>query len=179
MFTLILGPMKSGKSHELVARTAPYEYADKTVIYVQPEINTRDKGIRSRLGIDATALAIGSLHDVDQQFDVIGVDEVHMFRESDVDVIEAWVHDGKKVVASGLDLDYRGKMLPIITRLLELKPEQYIPKLAICDACKQDNAAFTQILQDGAPILGGISSVTVEDGTYEYQARCRDCFVKE
>lgn len=178
MLTLILGPMKSGKSHELVARTAPYEYADKQILYVQPEANTRDEGIRSRLGVGATALAVGSLADVDQPFDVIGIDEVHMFDESDASVVDTWLHEGKNIVASGLDLDYRGKMLPIVLRLMELKPEELISKIAVCDVCKGYSAAFTQILSNDVPILGGLSSITIDDGSYDFQARCRDCFVK-
>jgi len=179
MFTMILGPMKSGKSLELLARTAPYEYTEKKVLYVQPEANTRDAGIRSRLGINATALSVRSLHDVDRPFDVISVDEVHMFDENDAAAVDAWLQNGKNVIASGLDLDYRGKLLPIIIRLLELKPEENISKLAVCDTCKEYRAPFTQILQNNVPILDGISSVTVDDGSFEFQARCRGCFVKK
>jgi thymidine kinase len=179
MFTMIVGPMKSGKSLELIARTAPYEYTDKKVLYVQPEANTRDPGIRSRLGVKATALTVSSLREVDHSFDVISIDEVHMFDEVDAAIVDAWLHEGKNVITSGLDLDYRGKMLPIITRLLELKPEEQISKLAVCDACKEYRAPFTQILRNNVPILNGLSSITVDDGSYDFQARCRDCFVKE
>ena len=179
MFTMILGPMKSGKSLELLARMAPYEYTDKNVLYVQPEANTRDEGIQSRMGVKATAITVGSLHEVSQPFDVVGLDEVHMFAEDDARVVDKWLLDGKNVIATGLDLDYRSRMLPIIMRLLELKPDEYIAKLAVCDSCKEYNAQFTQILSNSVPILSGVPSVIPEDGTYEYQARCRDCFVKE
>ena len=178
MLTMILGPMKSGKSLELLARTAPYEYTNQEVLYVQPEANTREQGIRSRLGVNATALTVKSLRDIDRPFDVISVDEVHMFDEADATIVDTWLHDGKNVIASGLDLDYRGKMLPIIIRLLELKPEEHISKLAVCDSCREYRAPFSQILHEGIPILSGLSSVTIDDGSYEFQARCRDCFVR-
>lgn len=179
MFSLILGPMKSGKSLELIAQVAPYEHTEKNVVYVQPEANTRDKGIQSRLGVNATALTINSLCDVEQPFDVIGIDEVHMFPETDKDIVEKWIHKGKNIIASGLDLDYRGKMLPIILRLHELKPDVLITKHAVCDACKEYNAHFTQILTNQQPILGGLDAVTIDDGSYDFQARCRDCFQKD
>jgi len=179
MFTLILGPMKSGKSNELLARTKRYEHADKQVLYVQAEAHTRDKDIQSRLGTKAVAQAIKSLREVDEPFDVIGIDEVHMFPQDDATVIESWLAQGKNVVASGLDLDSRGKFMPIITRLLELKPERHISMLAICDSCKEDIAAFTQILDEDGPVLSGLPPVVPEDGTYSYEARCRGCFIKE
>lgn len=178
MFTVILGPMKSGKSLELIAQVAPYEHTDQKVLYVQPEANVRDHGIQSRLGVNATALSVRSLHDVNPNFDVIGIDEVHMFDEENADVIESWLHQNKNVVTSGLDLDYRGKLLPIVMRLIELKPEQLITKISVCDVCKEYRAPYTQILNNSQPVLSGLPSVVPEDGTFEYQARCRDCFVK-
>ena len=179
MFTLILGPMKSGKSLELLSRMAPYEHTNQEVLYVQPEANVRDEGIRSRLGINATALSVKSLDEVHQSFDVIGIDEVHMFSEGVNDIVDIWLRQNKNVIASGLDLDYRGKMLPIIIRLLELKPEESIAKISVCDSCRRYNAQFTQLLSHNVPILSGVPSVVPEDGTYDYQARCRGCFVKE
>jgi len=177
MFTLILGPMKSGKSLELIAQVAPYEHTDKEVLYVQPEANTRDKGVQSRLGVNATALTVKSLSEINKPFDVIGIDEIHMFDEDDAKVIDRWLRDDKNVIASGLDLDYRRKMLPIIIRLLEINPDKLIRKNAVCEICRTEvNAQFTQMLDDGEPVLGGRPIITIDDGKVEYQARCRDCF---
>lgn len=177
MFTLILGPMKSGKSLELIARVAPYEFAGQEVLYIQPKANVRDKGVSSRAGINTTAITVESLHEV-PKFDVIGIDEVHMFDPREMDVIEQWIHDGKSVFVTGLDLDSYGKMMPSILRLLELKPDHVITKKAVCEICKKYDARFTQILSKGKPVLTGLPSVVPEDGTYEYQTRCRNCFVK-
>lgn len=170
--------MKSGKSLELIAQVAPYEYTDKKMILVQPEANVRDTGIQSRLGINAAATAIKSLNLVDSDFDVIGIDEVHMFDKSDSRVINKWLLDKKIVVASGLDLDFRGKLMPIVKNLIELKPDIYINKKSVCEVCKNYDAQFTQILSDNIPVLTGLPAVVPEDGTFQYEARCRDCFVK-
>lgn len=179
MFTLISGPMKSGKSLELIAQVAPYEHTDQEVLYVQPEANVRDSGIQSRLGVNATALVVESLRDVTSSFDVIGIDEVHMFDKNDGDVIDEWLRQNKNIVASGLDLDYRGKLIPVVKRLIELKPDHVINKISVCDVCKQYRAPFTQILRKGQPVLSGLPAVVPEDGTYQYEARCRDCFVRK
>lgn len=179
MFTLILGPMKSGKSLELIARVAPYTFANQAVLYLQPAANVRDEGIRSRLGIDVRATRVVSLKDAaTRAFDVIGIDEVHMFALKDLMIIEQWILEEKSVFVSGLDLDYRGRMPAIVKGLLELKPDQLIYKIAVCDVCRQYRAQFSQILHDRKPVLSGLPLIIPEDGTYEYQARCRHCFVK-
>lgn len=177
-FTLILGPMKSGKSLELIARVAPYEFAEQQVLYVQPDADVRDAGIRSRLGVNTDAVSIASLSEIAKPFDVIGIDEVHMFHPRDTITVEAWLSQDKAIFVSGLDLDYRGKMPPIIRRLLELKPDTIIAKIAVCDICKKYQAQFSQIIHNGEPVLSGLPIITPEDGTYEYQARCRRCFVR-
>lgn len=175
-YELIIGPMKSGKSLELIARTAPYEYSDKKTVYIQPHRNTRDEGIRSRLGLNVEARKVSSLKEVNDDFDVIAIDEIHMFPATDSTYISNWLKQPKAVFISGLDLDYRGQLMPIIKNLLELKPETIINKLAVCDICRQYRASFTQILHNGKPILKGLPAVVPEDGSYEYEARCRNCF---
>lgn len=175
-FTLILGPMKSGKSTELVARVAPHEYANRKVLYVRTNKNVRDEGIMSRLGLNTRAVNVNSLADVTQRFDVIGIDEINMFSPKDARYIEKWVKAGKHVFVSGLDLDYRGIVPPVVKRLYEIKPEKTIMKIAVCEVCHEYSAQFTQILNNGKPVLSGLPLVTPEDGRYEYQARCRNCF---
>lgn len=170
--------MKSGKSLELLARMSPYEFTDQKVLYVQPKANVRDTGIRSRIGVNTEALVVKSLSEIAEPFDVIGIDEIHMFDKQDVKVIEKWIRANKLVFAVGLDLDYKGKLMPIITKLIELKPEKLIHKISVCDSCRQYSGQFTQILQNNKPVLSGLPVVVPDDGTYQYEARCRSCFVK-
>lgn len=170
--------MKSGKSLELIARVAPYEFADKKVLYLQPHSDVRDSGIKSRAGINTKAKRVKKLSEINNGFDVIAVDEVNMFEAGDAVQIGKWVKQGKEIFVSGLDLDYSGTMMPIIKEVLELKPDLIITKLAVCDVCHQYNAQFTQILDKGQPVLGGLPSLVPEDGTYLYEARCRNCYIK-
>ena len=175
-FTLIIGPMKSGKSLELIARVAPYEFAAKKVVLVQPTKNVREDKIQSRTGVSAKALKVSNLEQIKDDFDVIGIDEIHMFNISDTKLIKKWLKAGKEMVVSGLDLDYRAKLIPIMTKLLELKPDLIITKQAVCDMCKQYNACYSQILYKDEVVTKGLPSVVPEDGVYVYQARCRKCF---
>ncbi|XKT74615.1 MAG: thymidine kinase [Patescibacteria group bacterium UBA2163] len=177
-FVLITGPMKSGKSLELIARVEPFKFAQKKIAYIQPRRNVRESSISSRAGVDAEALVVDSLGDVSDTFDVLGVDEVHMFEEADVAVIEQWVRAGKDVFISGLDLDYQGHMMPMVKRLFEYRPDTVIMKNSVCEVCHAYDARFTQILNGEGPVRVGLPSVVPDDGTYHYEARCRECFVR-
>lgn len=175
-FVFITGPMKSGKSLELIGRVAPFTFAEKKVLFVQPKKNVRETDITSRLGARAEAVVAESLADIDTSFDVVGVDEVHMFPEEDAAVLREWVVSGKGVFLSGLDLDYRGALMPIVRRVIEMKPDEVIIKQSVCEVCHTYNARFTQILEEGGPLTKGLPPVVPEDGTYRYEARCRSCF---
>ena len=177
-YTLIIGPMKSGKSLELIGSVAPHEFAKKKVLYVKPTSDTRETAITSRLGVETTSLAVDSLRDITEDFDVIGIDEAHMFPATDIPLVSDWIKAGKEVIAAGLDLDYRGQLQPTIQKLLELKPDNLISKLAVCDVCNKYEAKFSQILSHGEPVLEGLPQIISDDGKeYVFQARCRNCFV--
>ncbi|MBI4034336.1 hypothetical protein HY380_00390 [Candidatus Saccharibacteria bacterium] len=167
--------MKSGKSLELIARVAPYEHAKLKVLYVKSTKDVRDKTLRSRIGLNTRALAVKSLKDVTNGFDVIGIDEVHMFPVTDIKYVSDWLKQGKEVMVSGLDLDYSATLQPMVKKILELKPEKIINKVAVCEGCHKYTAQFTQIFKDDKAVLAGLPPVVPEDGTYVYEPRCRDC----
>ncbi len=169
--------MKSGKSLELVARVAPYEFAKKKVLYIQPVHNVRDEGINSRLGLNTKAKKVKTLKEVVDDFDVIGIDEVHMFDASDVEQIKKWLQNGKIIAISGLDIDYKGQMMAIIKKLLELKPDYLISKTSVCEVCHEYAAVYTQVLHGGIEVTSGVPPVVPDDGTYTYEPRCRNCFI--
>jgi thymidine kinase len=61
------------------------------------------------------AVAVGRPEEIPglaEQYDVIGIDEVQFFPQEIVLTIDALVERGKRVVASGLDQDFRG--LPFV-----------------------------------------------------------------
>lgn len=176
-FTLIIGPMKSGKSLELIARLNPYEFTDKRIVLVQPKANVRDEAIISRSGVQKPAIKVAHLQEIDDSsFDVVGVDEIHMFPEDSWKTVKHWLAEGKDVVVSGLDLDYSATLVPIVRRLLELKPEHIIDRHAVCELCKQYTARFTQIVHRDEVVRGGLPHIVPEDGTYNYRPVCRPCY---
>ena len=112
--TLILGPMKSGKSFDLISYFAPLKYTDIPHVLYQSNRNVRDEHISSRNGVIIEAKKVGALADaLDKNFSVVGIDELHMFDPKEVAVVAELLNRGVKVVAAGLDLDYKGKMFDI------------------------------------------------------------------
>jgi thymidine kinase len=175
---LILGPMKSGKSFELISYFMPLKYTNIKFNLYQPIKNKRDEDVWSRNGVSIKASKIRSLKEVlDKKDKVIGIDEIHMFSDKEVEVIEELLKKGKKVIVSGLDLDYKGKMFPIIKRLFELAPRKVKYKRAVCELCKNPEAIYTQIFKNNKPVTRGLPSVVPEDGKFTYVPVCRDCFI--
>ncbi len=177
--TAILGPMKSGKSSELIARVAPQKIAGKKIFSGQSSRHIRDNGIESRLGFRLEALPLDHI-DISQVEgnDVIAIDEIHMFSAQDIVTLNT-LRDRVTVIVSGLDLDYRGRLIPAIQALFELKPDEIIYKFAVCENCQALDAGFTQIFfKDGQPVTKGLPPVVPEDGSYVYKAICYRCFQK-
>lgn len=177
---LILGPMKSAKSAELLARTEPFKVAGKKVVYLKPHIDRRNNGVESRLGAQADALTVKSLSEAPRA-DVYAVDEYHMFPGDSYKTITQWLDNGSNVVISSLDTTYDGSAFPSIIGLMCLKPDEIILKTAVCEVCLDMNspAKYTQILdtKTNEPLTGGLPEDLTEDGRYNYEARCRKCFV--
>lgn len=173
--TLIVGPMKSGKSLELIARAEPYTFANKKVVYVKPLRDVRGEDIASRIGIRTAAVEVESLLELDESFDVLAVDEAHMLPQKDVLAVLKWLRQGKEIIISGLNTDHAGRLMPTIARLLELSPEVLINKQAVCELC-QAPATHTQVL-DGEDVIDPATPPEVpDDGNYTYLAVCRSCF---
>ena len=170
--------MKSGKSFDLISYFSPLKYTDISHVLYQSARNVRDEHICSRNGIVLEAKKVSSLAEaLEQNFSVIGIDELHMFNPTEVEVVEELLNRGIKIIAAGLDLDYRGKMFDIVKGLLELGPKEVRYKRAVCELCRKPNAVCSQVFAKGAPLTQGMPSVIPDDGTFTYQPVCRNCFV--
>lgn len=177
--TVIMGPMKSGKSYDLISFFAPLKYTAIPYALYQSARHVRDEQVQSRNGSLLSAQRIYSLTEVlGNGCRIIGIDEMHMFPAHEVLVIDKLLRMGVKVIVSGLDLDYQGKMFEVMRTLLELGPKEVRYKRAVCELCKSPDAIYSQVLKDNLPLLEGMPSVIPDDGTYSYKATCRFCFVK-
>ena len=174
---VVCGPMFSGKSEELIRRLRRAEIAGQRVLIVKPKLDSRyDIGhVVSHAGAKMRAVAVSRPEDIPglaEGYDVIGIDEAQFFTESIVFVIDVLVERGARVVAAGLDQDFRG--LPFGSMPELLCRAELVDKLqAVCHRCGGP-ATMTQRLVDGRPAPADGQTIVV-GALDSYEARCRSC----
>ena len=169
---MIIGCMSAGKSSELIRRIERARLAYLPTVIFRPDTDTRSKPdhVESRNGLVSQAIVVKSPKDMlkfSSQAVVIGIDEVQFFDNEVVDVVLTLLRQRKKIISSGLDLDYRGKPFGPVPHLLALA-DRVDKLLAVCIRCGSDFACRTQRTVQ--------SSETILVGDSEYEARCIDCF---
>jgi thymidine kinase len=174
---VVCGPMFSGKSEELIRRLRRAEIAGQRALIVKPQIDDRfDIGhVVSHAGATMRAVAVSDPADIPglvDGYDVVGVDEVQFFPLEIVLVLDGLVEKGMRVVASGLDQDFRG--LPFGPMPELLCRAELVDKLqAVCHRCGGP-ATMTQRLVDGSPAAADGATIVV-GALEQYEARCRSC----
>lgn len=180
---VICGSMFSGKTEELMRRLRRAEFAKQNVLTIKHVIDNRKNHscIVSHDGKERLACAIENAYDsiqgittlADNSINVVGIDEVQFFPKEIVDVVMRLVQGGKRVIVSGLDLDFRGEPFGIMPDLLSLADE--VTKLkAICVLCGKE-AHHSQRILNGKPASYD-DPVIMVGASESYEARCRDCF---
>jgi len=179
-FEMITGPMSCGKTEELLRRIRRLIIAKKKVKVVSPTIDTRAKGdyIESRNGLWLDTVKVKNameiLDVVEPDDDVVAIDELQFFDAEIVKVINKLVANGKRVLGTGLELDFKGEPFGSMPVLLAYADK--VDKLtAICMKCGSEYAVRTQRLIDGKP--AGKNSPLIMIGADEtYEARCLNCY---
>jgi|LakMenEpi03Aug12_release.lakeMendotaPanAssembly.Ray.scaffolds.fasta_scaffold258263_2 thymidine kinase len=171
-FEMIVGCMRSGKSSELIRRIERARLAYLPTIIVRPTTDTRSKPnfVESRNGLASQAIVVDSPRDIlkySSQAVVIGIDECQFFSDDIIEVVQVLLSQKKKLIASGLDLDYKGKPFGPVPHLLAIA-DRVDKLLAVCRKCGSDFACRTQRLVH--------SSEQILVGDAQYEARCLHCF---
>jgi thymidine kinase len=170
---VVVGPMFSGKSEELIRRLRRAEIARQRVQIFKPAIDERyavnEIISHSGLGIpsDNVAQAEEVISKVQPRTEVIGIDEAQFLGDGVVEVCTQLANLGKRVIVAGLDTDYRGRPFEPMPRLLAVA-EEITKLLAICVRCGNP-AVHTQRLVESEELV-------VVGGGGMYEARCRRCF---
>ena len=180
---VITGPMFAGKSEELIRRLRRAAIAGQNAIVFKPKIDNRysSEEVVSHNGnkIKAYSIAIddkswddmADILDFVEEPDVIAIDEVQFFNSEMVDTIKRNI-EFKKVIVSGLDMDFRRDSFGIMPELLAIAKE-VLKLTAICQVCGED-AMYTQRLLNGKPAPYEGETVIV-GATEQYEARCGNC----
>ena len=174
---VVCGPMFSGKSEEMIRRLRRAEIAGQRVVIFKPRIDDRYDAcdVVSHAGVRMRAVPVASSMELVARargHEVVGVDEVQFFDDGVVQAVLELANRGLRVVAAGLDQDFR--RLPFGPMPALLCHAELVDKLqAVCHRCGGP-ATTTQRLVDGRP--APYSGETVVVGAAEqYEARCRGC----
>lgn len=179
-FELITGPMSCGKTEELLRRIRRSIIAKRKVKVISPDIDTRAKGdyIESRNGLWLDAIkvkhAIQIMSVVKPDDEVIAIDELQFFDKNIVKVISKLMDEGKKVIGTGLELDFKAEPFGSMPELMCIATK--VDKLhAVCMKCGCEHATRTQRLIDGKPADKN-SPLIMIGGDETYEARCIKCY---
>jgi thymidine kinase len=170
---VIVGPMFSGKSEELIRRLRRAEIGRQRVQIFKPVIDQRysKNGIVSHSGLEIPSELVSTgtdiLEKVAPRTEVVGIDEAQFLGESFVADCARLAELGKRVIVAGLDTDFLGRPFEPMPRLLAVA-EEITKLLAICMRCGNPAVHTQRIVASEELIVVGAGGM--------YEARCRRCF---
>lgn len=171
---VICGSMFSGKTSELQRRVKRAQIARLKVRAFKPSMEDRyhpsDIVSHDQNGLDAIPVTSPSeIVALAGDAELIAIDEAQFFNLELVETCLLLANEGKRIIVSGLDMDYTGQPYGPMPNLLAIA--DHVAKLhAICVGCGQ-LASFTYrtTTNDQLVELGGAEN---------YEALCRPCFVQ-
>ncbi len=171
---VICGSMFSGKTEELLRRVKRAKIAKQKIKIFKPKKDVRyDK--KKVISHDQNSIKSkpvsnpGKIIKLSEKFEVIGIDEAQFFDDSIVDVCNELANLGKRVIVSGLDMDYKGKPFGPMPNLLAIA--EYVTKVhAVCSKSGK-MASYTHRIVDSDDLI-------LLGDTKKYQALSRKEFIK-
>jgi len=180
---VIIGPMFSGKTSELIRLVEREVYAKRKgaifKIAFDKRYSARQVVTHNGLHYDAYTVASSAegLRKIEELaskggLDAIGIDEVNFFPDELVGVLDR-LADTKKVIACGLNLNFRAEPFKTTMELAARADRvQYLS--AVCVVCGRE-ATRTQRLIGGKPAPKDSPTIVV-GGKEMYEPRCRNCY---
>jgi thymidine kinase len=173
---VIVGPMFSGKSEELIRRLKRARIARQRVACYKPDIDLRyhRTAIASHGSQTHEACTVATVEHLKaalfqqlQEVDVIGIDEAQFFDESIIPLSVELVHLGKRILIAGLDTTFNAEPFGPIPALMAIADE--VTKLsAVCMVCGAPAIHTQRLGQSQELVLVGAAGL--------YEARCRTHF---
>ena len=174
---VVVGPMFSGKTEELLRRVRRLKYAKQTYMLFKHSLDKRYNSdmVTSHCHDSEKCVPICDSSDLltcvkknSSTVDVIAIDEAQFFDDKIVDVVWELSNAGKRVIIAGLDMDYLGKPFGSIGALLSIA--DHVSKVkAVCSVCGQDATFSKRIVKnDDTVVIGGADI---------YTAVCREHFL--
>ncbi|MGC8820214.1 MAG: thymidine kinase [Fervidobacterium sp.] len=175
--TVIVGPMFSGKTTELLNFAEIYELGRKKTCIIKPKIDTRysQEDVVTHKLFKMPAHTVQNTQEFKDYFnsmsekpDAIFIDEVHFFDTSLVDAVKEIIKTGVDVYCAGLDMNYLWEPFTT-TALLMAIADEVIKKKAVCEVCGE----YKGTLSYKKMTSGGIFDI---GGKEKYIAVCKDCY---
>ena len=166
---VVCGSMFSGKTEELIRRLKRARIARQQVEIFKPALDNRyaETAVVSH---DENAIPSIVVDTADQilllagDAAVIGIDEAQFFGDELVAVCETLARRGRRVIAAGLDQDFRGRPFGPIPALMAVA--EYVTKLhAICVVCGAPANHSQRLVANDDRVLVGEKEA--------YEPRCR------
>lgn len=179
---VIVGTMFSGKTQELQRRLSCLKYAHRTHLAFKPATDTLsgDHCITTHDGQKMPGIIIADPHQIIQaveaqdHVDVVGIDEMQFLDPSLVQVARTLIRRGISVIASGLDMDFRGMPFRTSADMMAIADSVSKIRSALCSC--GERAVMSQRISDGQ--LASADSPTEAVGDEKmYEARCRACYI--
>jgi len=173
---VICGSMFCGKTEELIRRLRRAVIAKQKVQVFKPTIDDRyqKQQVTSHAGMVFDAIPIQKsnelLNHLNEETSVVGIDEAQFFDSEIVPIAQDLADKGKRVIITGLDLDFRGEPFGSMPMLMA-KAEKVDKLQAICMVCGEP-ACRTQRLVNGEPARFD-DPVVIVGAAELYEARCR------
>jgi thymidine kinase len=173
---VVCGSMFSGKTEELLRRIKRARLARQPVLLFKPRIDNRYDAVKvvSHEGLNADAVPVSMAAEILERVApgtaVVGIDEAQFFDDAVVAAADTLANQGVRVIAAGLDQDWRGRPFGPMPALMAVA--EYVTKLhAVCSRCGGPGTRSQRLVAtEGQLFVGGSS---------EYESRCRACFVPE
>ncbi len=169
---VICGSMFSGKTEELIRRLNRARIAQQKVEVFKPAVDTRydEEDVVSHDEKKTRSIPVQNASQIlfyAEDFEVVGIDEAQFFGNELVSVCNELANNGKRVVISGLDMDFKGNPFGPLPQLMAVA--EYVTKVhAICIRCGNlANHSHRTVEGDKLVVLGE---------TEAYEPLCRKCF---
>lgn len=171
---VIAGSMFSGKTEELIRRLKRAKIAKQKVEIYKPVVDVRysetevvshDENAIHSTPIENSANILLLAGDVD----VIGIDEAQFFDKGLIEVVAKLAQMGIRVIAAGLDMDFKGEPFGPIPGLMAVA--DYVTKVhAICVRCGSIAQFSHRLSEKEQVVLLGEKDI--------YEPLCRSCYTK-
>ena len=169
---VICGSMFSGKTEELIRRLKRAKFANQRVEIFKPANDKRyDK--ENVVSHDENYLVSNPIESsreilkISSDVKVVGIDEAQFFDLELPNICEKLAIRGIRVIAAGLDMDFRGIPFGPMPHLLAIA--EYITKVhAICPHCGNLATHSYRLTDETETVLVGEKD--------KYEPRCRVCY---